>query len=119
MPKDVVHIENLFPPKEGGVTVTDDLGNRAYVLHLMFHYGGYHNTVMLAATTGMSRAQIEDIIGAAQKRFIESVALKKQTLSGLHVPSPSERADQSAVLREINAYKTKRKLGKARTIFVP
>ena len=113
-----MHIENLVPPKEGGETVTYN-GQRAYVMHLMLHYEGFHNTVMLLAHTGMSRAQIEDIIGAAQERFIESVALKKQELSGLHVPSPSERADQSAVLREIHAYKQKRKSGKAPTIFVP
>lgn len=118
LPKDVVHIDNI-QVKQDGLPVYSATGRRIWVYHFELRAGGYHESAYVTVEEGMSRAHIEDIIGAAQERFVQKVARIKAEKSGKHAPSPDERDDISEVLKDLNNWRKKKREGLAPLIFTP
>ena len=118
LPKDVVHLSNIWV-KQDGIAVANNDGKQVFLYSFEMRAGGFHETVVLTVVEGMSRAHIEDIIGAAQERFVQQVARKKDDKAGKHAPSPDERDDMSGVLKDLNDWRKKKRAGKTPILFVP
>ena len=121
LPKDVVHLSNIqvTEKRESGLVVLSERGRRVWLYTFEMRAGGFHETLVVTVEEGMSRAHIEDIIGTAQERFVHDVARKKDEKSGKHAPSPDEREDVSSVLKDLNAWRKKKRDGRAPILFVP
>ena len=118
LPSDVVHLDNI-QVKTDGLPVYSAQGRRIWVYHFELRAGGFHESAYVTVEEGMSRGHIEDIIGAAQERFVQKVAQVKAEKSGKHAPSPDERDDISEVLKDLNNWRKKKRAGTAPILFVP
>ena len=71
------------------------------------HSAKYNKTtvILIPGAADMSRAEIEDLIAQAQERCLVEWEEERQEKIGQHTPSPKERREVGAVLRDIRAHK--------------
>lgn len=116
LPSDVVHVDNIQIKKDG-LPVYTERGNRVWVYHFEMRAGGFHESAYITIEEGMSRAHIEDIIGAAQERFVKRVAEKRSELASKRAPSPSERDEVAEVLKDLYQWRIRKREGRTPLIF--
>lgn len=96
-----------------------ETGGRVACHLFTFKKDGKRLQVRVLVDESMSRAQIEDMAAGALETWLKELQVEAEKKVGKHTPSPAERREVGAAIRDFREHAAKRRASSNRRLYYP